>query len=129
MSVQDAVRAEAGAQEDTRVLTEAVRRIAEFWNLSNAALGGVLGLSAATVSRLRNGERTLEPGSKSFELAQFLVRLFRGVDALMGSDDEAARSWLRSDNRFLESRPIDLIQRIEGLTRTCHYVDTMRGPS
>jgi hypothetical protein len=32
----------------------------------------------------------MEPQSKAFELGQHLVRLFRGLDALMGSDDEAS---------------------------------------
>lgn len=36
-----------------RVLSEAIARIATFWQLSNARLGAILGLSAPTVSRLR----------------------------------------------------------------------------
>ncbi|MGQ7440648.1 antitoxin Xre-like helix-turn-helix domain-containing protein, partial [Streptococcus suis] len=77
-----------------RVLSEAIARIATFWQLSNARLGAILGLSAPTVSRLRGGSYRLEAGSKSFELAQHLLRLFRSLDSWLGQDDEAARSWL-----------------------------------
>ena len=97
-----------------------------FWGLSNAKLGLVLGLSAASVSRLRSGQGTLEPKSKSFEAGQFLLRLFRSLDALLGSDDAAARSWLTAHNRDLDARPIELIDSFKGLMSVCDYVDAHR---
>ena len=68
------------------MLTAAVSRVATCWKLTNEQLGAVLGLSPATASRLRTGGFELDRSSKSFELGQYLVRLFRGLDALMGSD-------------------------------------------
>ena len=112
--------------EDDRVLTTAVSRIAQFWGLTNAKLGAVLGLSAATVSRLRSGQARLDPASKSFEAGQFLLRLFRSLDALLGSDDQAARSWLATRNLDLGARPIDLIDSFKGLITICDYVDAHR---
>ena len=112
--------------EDDRVLTAAVSRIADFWGLTNAKLGAVLGLSAATVSRLRSGQAKLDPASKSFEAGQFLLRLFRSLDALLGSDDQAARSWLATRNLDLGARPIDLIDSFKGLITVCDYVDAHR---
>jgi len=112
--------------EAARVLSTAVGRIAEFWQLSNARLGAIIGLSGPTVSRLRNGQFTLEPGSKSFELAQHLLRLFRSLDSWLGQDDASARSWLVTRNIDLEARPIDLLPTIRGLLRTSDYVDTLR---
>lgn len=114
------------AAEDDRVLTTAVARIADFWGLTNAKLGAVLGVSAATVSRLRSGQARLDPASKSFEAGQFLLRLFRSLDALLGSDDQAARSWLSTRNLDLGARPIDLIDRFMGLITVCDYVDAHR---
>ena len=111
---------------DDRILTSAVSRIAEFWGLTNAKLGAVLGLSAATVSRLRSGQTKLDPASKSFEAGQFLLRLFRSLDALFGSDDQAARSWLATRNLDLGARPIDLIDSFKGLITVCDYVDAHR---
>lgn len=110
-----------------RVLTQAVRRIAEAWKLSNAQLGAVIGLSGPTVSRLRtNSSWQLEPDSKPFELAAYLTRLFRSLDSLAGSNDEWSRHWLTTENRDLRARPIDMLSRIGGLIEVCDYVDAFR---
>ena len=81
---------------ECRVLTEAVGRVATLWKLTNDQLGAILGLSPATASRLRSGSFALEPASKPFELGQYLVRLFRSLDAIMASDDAASISWLQN---------------------------------
>lgn len=112
--------------EAPRVLTDAVSRIAGFWHLSNARLGVIIGLSGATVSRLRAGRYQLEPGSKPFELAQHLVRLFRSLDSWLGQDDESVRSWLSTPNMDLGDRPLALIATVRGLLRTSDYVDALR---
>lgn len=113
--------------DDTaRVLGEAVARIAGFWQLSNARLGAILGLSAPSVSRLRAGSYRLEPGSKPFELAQHLLRLFRSLDSWLGQDDEAARSWLATPNLDLGGPPIALIGTVRGLLGIGDYVDALR---
>lgn len=112
--------------DDGKLLTSAVVRIAEFWGLTNGKVGTVLGLSAATVSRLRSGKAELDPASKSFEAAQHLLRLFRSLDALLGSDDMAARAWLATPNVDLDGRPIDLVDSFKGLMTVCDYVDAHR---
>jgi uncharacterized protein (DUF2384 family) len=112
--------------EAPRVLSDAVRRIADLWQLPNARLGAILGLSGSTASRLRAGRYRLESGSKPFELAQHLLRLFRSLDSWLGQDDEAARSWLATPNLDLGERPIDLLPTIRGLLRTSDYVDALR---
>ncbi|MDE2403198.1 MAG: DUF2384 domain-containing protein [Sphingomonadales bacterium] len=108
------------------VLTRAVARIAQLWGLSNARLAQVLGVSPATVSRLHAGTASLDPASKSFEAGQFLLRLFRSLDALLGSDDAAARQWLATVNRDLDARPLDRIATMRGLIEVCDYVDFYR---
>lgn len=113
-------------RSDGEVLSSAIARIAEFWGLSNAKLGAVLGLSPATVSRVRSGKSQLDPASKSFEAGQVLLRLFRALDALLGSDDDAARRWLATPNLDLDARPIDLIDSFRGLITVCDYVDAHR---
>jgi uncharacterized protein (DUF2384 family) len=111
---------------DGVLAAKAVQRIAEFWSLTNDGLGEMLGLSASTVSRLRNGSWQFQPGTKSFELAQYLIRLFRSLDSLLGSDDVAARSWLASENRDLGGKPIELIRTIRGLSDVADLVDDYR---
>lgn len=109
------------------VLSSAVSKISDIWELSNARLAAVLGLSPATASRLRKGQTTLDPASKSYEAGQFLLRLFRSLDALLGSDDAAARRWLAADNVDLGDKPLDHIVTMRGLIETCDYVDFYRG--
>ncbi len=111
---------------DGKVLTSAIARISEFWSFTNAKLGAVLGVSESTASRLRSGKAELDPASKSFEAAQFLLRLFRSLDALLGSDDMSARAWLTTANLDLDARPIDLIDSFKGLLTVCDYVDAHR---
>jgi uncharacterized protein (DUF2384 family) len=112
--------------DDGKLLTSAVARIAEFWGLTNPRLGAILGVSESTASRLRSGKAELDPASKSFEAAQFLLRLFRSLDALLGSDDMSARAWLSTTNLDLEARPLDLVESFKGLMTVCDYVDAHR---
>jgi hypothetical protein len=121
VATQLALQADQG-----RVLSEAVARVAACWKLTNDQLGAVVGISAATASRLRSGSYQLQRAEKAFELGQYLVRLFRSLDALMGSDDAASMSWLKSENIDLGGRPIDLIRTIRGLSDVADYVDDYR---
>jgi len=54
------------------------------------------------------------------------VRLFRSLDAIVGSDDTAARAWMRSDNSALGGVPLELIRDAAGLVRTVDYLDSAR---
>lgn len=113
-------------KSDSEVLTSATVRIADLWGLSNARLGTILGVSPATASRLKTGHAQLDPASKSFEAGQFLLRLFRSLDAVMGSDDAAARRWLAAPNLDLDSAPGEMITSFRGLITVCDYMDSIR---
>jgi uncharacterized protein (DUF2384 family) len=118
---------EALASERERVLAEALGRAADHRGLTTAKLAKIVGISEPSVSRLRRGAFVLADGSKPFELAQLLLRLFRGLDAITGGDDQAARSWLRGPNSALAGRePIELIQTARGLVDATTYVDARR---
>jgi uncharacterized protein (DUF2384 family) len=119
---QDASLADA----ESRVLSTAVAQVADAWDLTNAELASVLGISPASASRLRAGTYKLRRVEKAFELGQVLVRAFRGLDALTGSDDRAARSWLRTRQVDLDPRPITLIATIGGLMRVADLIDAYR---
>jgi uncharacterized protein (DUF2384 family) len=116
----------AAHPDEGRVLTTALNRIVDLWRLTNEQLGSILGVSAAQASRLKNQQVLLARGTKQFELTQYLVRLFRSLDSIVGSDDKAARSWLAAYNLDLEGRPIDMLPSIRGLIRVCDYVDAFR---
>jgi len=84
-------------------------------------------LSEATVSRMRSGDYELRADEKAFELALLFVRLYRSLDAIVGGEDEVARSWLRNPNKALGAEPLKLIQTVSGLTDVIHYLDARRG--
>jgi hypothetical protein len=109
-----------------RVLTEAVANVARYWKLPNERLGQILGISDSSVSRLRSGKYLLEPGAKAFELGQYLVRLFRGLDSLTGADDRSSAAWLAAPHPQLGGVPLELMTSIAGLIRVCDFVDDAR---
>jgi transcriptional regulator with XRE-family HTH domain len=109
------------------VLGAAVLRAAELLGLNQQKLGTILGLSAPTVSRLASGAYLLDEARKEWELATLFVRLFRSLDALVGSNDASARAWLNGENLGLGGKPIELIRTAEGLVRAVHYLDAARG--
>lgn len=112
-----------------QVLTRAVLRAADLLGLSSAALARILGVSEASVSRLASGARSVDPQSKEGELALLLVRVYRSLDALVGTDASQRQAWLQGHNRALNGRPIDLIQRADGLVNVVAYLDAMRAPA
>ena len=110
-----------------KTLTKATTRAALLLDLTQAELAAVIGVSPATASRMANGTYVLEPGNKTWELAALFVRLFRSLDALVGSNETHARAWLTSANHALGAPPKDLIPHAEGLVRVVHYLDSARG--
>ena len=72
------------------VVTEAVIRAADQLGVNAKSLSSVLGVSEATVSRMRRKDFLLERGSKPFELGVLFVRLFRSLDAIVGGDETVA---------------------------------------
>jgi transcriptional regulator with XRE-family HTH domain len=114
------------AADPAAILSRATVRAAGFLGIAQGELAQVIGVSGATLSRLANGRRHLEPGSKPWQLAALFVRLFRSLDAIVGSDDAAARAWLRSENTALGGVPLTLIRDPAGLVRTVDYLDAAR---
>jgi DNA-binding XRE family transcriptional regulator len=108
------------------VLTKAVLRAADQLDMTNKALANVIGVSEATVSRMRRGDYTLQPAQKSFELAILFVRFYRSLDAIVGGDDSVARAWLKNWNTALNGAPLSLIQTVPGLMNAIQYLDARR---
>jgi hypothetical protein len=116
----------AARPDKAAVLTKAVLRAATRLGLTNKVLATVIGLSEATVSRMRAGEYLLQPGHKPFELAVLFVRLYRSLDAIVGGDDAVAGSWLKNSNAVLDAPPLALIQTVPGLMNVIQYLDARR---
>jgi transcriptional regulator with XRE-family HTH domain len=113
--------------EPRLVLTSAVLRACALLEITQSSLAQILGLSPSTVSRMASGAYTLDDQKKEWELGALFVRLFRSLDAVIGSNDAAARRWLNSENSGLKARPIDMIRSTEGLVHVVQYLDAARG--
>ncbi|MGW9231323.1 MbcA/ParS/Xre antitoxin family protein [Pseudorhizobium sp. NPDC055634] len=111
---------------EAQVVTKATVAAAERLGLNARSLAAVLGVSEASVSRMKRLDHLLEKGTKPFELALLLIRLFRSLDAIAGGDETVARKWLRNSNTALGGVPADRITTITGLTDVLAYLDARR---
>jgi uncharacterized protein (DUF2384 family) len=110
------------------VLTKAVVRAADHLGVSAQVLAEIIGVSPASVSRMRQERFVLEAGSKPFELGVLFVRMFRSLDTIVGGDVAAARQWLSGHNVLLSARPIDALKSVSGLAHVVAYLDARRAP-
>jgi hypothetical protein len=110
------------------VLSKAVLRAADQLAVPSVLLARILGLSEASVSRMRRGSFELAGDSKAFELGVLFVRLFRSLDALVGGDTASARKWFTADNTALGAAPNRLVVSIGGLVDVVAYLDARRAP-
>ncbi|GAB1580626.1 antitoxin Xre/MbcA/ParS toxin-binding domain-containing protein [Phyllobacterium phragmitis] len=120
-------RPEPGPSERASVVTKALIRAADLLAINGKELALIIGLSEASLSRLRRGSDAALTG-KPYELALLFIRLYRSLDAIMGGDDAAAREWLRADNTALGGKPLERIRTIDGLAHVLAYLDARRAP-
>lgn len=114
------------AVADSALVAKATIRAAERLSIRSKALARIIGVSEATVSRMKQGGYPLEPHQKPFELAVLFMRLFRSLDAMTGGDEQVAAAWLANDNTALSGKPIELIQTVSGLANVIQYLDARR---
>jgi hypothetical protein len=112
--------------DDAVVLTKAVLRAADKLGVRGSVLALVLGVSEATISRLKSGDTRLESDTKPFELGVMFVRLFRSLDAIAGGDEAVARAWLANPNSALGGKPVEKIRNLAGLIDVIAYLDARR---
>jgi transcriptional regulator with XRE-family HTH domain len=119
-------QAQVQVRSDSDLVAKAFLRAADNLRLSNKSIAGIIGVSEATVSRMKKGDYALETGQKPFQLAVLFVRLYRSLDALTGGDDEVSSKWLSGPNGALDGPPIEVIQSVSGLMNVIGYLDARR---
>lgn len=116
----------SSALRPEHVLGKAVLAAASRLGVRGRHLADVLGMSEATISRVRR-RPTVDPASKAGEMSLLFLRLFRSLDALVGGNDMQAQAWLRGENAHTGGVPIEQIRTVEGLVNVVQYLDGMRG--
>jgi uncharacterized protein (DUF2384 family) len=111
-------------RSESAIVAKAALRAADRLDVTTKLLAKIIGVSEATISRMRRGEHPLE--NKPFELAVMFIRLCRLLDAVIGGDDAVAKAWLRNKNSALKEAPIDLVQSVWGLTEVIQYLNARR---
>lgn len=115
------------AVDRPQLLASAALRAANLLDVPQRTLADIVGVSASTISRAAQGGSGIDPDSKVGELAMLWVRVFRSLDAIVGSNDVAARAWLHSPNTaFGERTPLACVRSAEGLIHVLHYLDSAR---
>jgi DNA-binding XRE family transcriptional regulator len=112
--------------DERQVLAVALNNLKELLHLSAEDLGKIIGVHRNTVSRfLKKGE--IDPKSKEGELSLLLIRVYRSLFALNGGNPDAMRHWLTTNNRHIQSIPLDAMKTVLGLSRVVNYLDAVRG--
>jgi transcriptional regulator with XRE-family HTH domain len=125
IEMQNAAEIPVDPEAAHAVVTKAVRRVAEAVGVSQKELAQILGVSEATVSRFASG-KVIDLTKKEGELALLFVRMFRSLDALVGSEAKA-RLWFHAHNDHLGGVPAERVRTVEGLVHVAEYLDAMRG--
>ncbi len=109
------------------VAAKAAFRAAQEMGLSQRDLAEAIGVSGATVSRMKDGGYDL--GGKPLELALCLIRVFRSLDAIVGGDSASLKGWIANRNDILGASPRALILTATGLIEVMQYLDSARAPT
>jgi uncharacterized protein (DUF2384 family) len=113
--------------EKELVLTKAVLNLARFYELTGKDLSEIIGISEASATRLNQGKKFISPYTKEGEIALLLLRVYRGLNALVGNNHQKAKTWLNSFNSYFNKKPIEQMKTILGLAEVLNYLDAMRG--
>ena len=120
------VLAHSPALNEGRVLAKAAFRASALLGLSQKELAVTIGVSPASVSRMKDGSFQLV--GKPFELVACLVRVFRSLDAIIGGDRGVMRALMRAENSALSGIPRALVVTAPGLVEGMQYLDAARAP-
>ena len=113
--------ADASAQP-SQVLGQALVRAGKELGLTQVELGTVVGRDRTAISR-----QSLDPTSKSGELALLLIRAYRALYVLVGGDAKQMKHWMHTSNQHVGGVPAELIRSVQGLNRVVEYLDAIRG--
>jgi hypothetical protein len=114
--------ADSGAAQPSVVLTRALVKAGKELGLTQADIGAIVGRDRTALSR-----GTIEPQTKSGELALLLIRAYRALYVLVGGDARQMKHWMRTGNHHVGGVPAERVRNVPGLMRVVEYLDAIRG--
>lgn len=108
-----------------QVLTKAILKLADAYGLSRKDIQSIIGISKSTVTRIKKGTTWISPATKKGELALLLLRVYRGLNSLVGNNHEKAKLWLNSYNTSFNQKPIAALKTVIGLVQVLDYLDNI----
>ena len=103
-------------------LTKAFLNAGKALGLTQDDLGAIVGRDRTVFRR-----KGIDPASKAGELALLLVRVYRGLYALVGGEEENLKHWMHTENRHTGGVPVEQVKSVAGLVRIVEYLDAIRG--
>jgi len=114
--------ADSAALQPSVVLTRALTKAGKELGLTQADLGTIVGRDRTALSR-----GSIEPQSKSGELALLVVRAYRALYVLVGGEARQMKHWMHTANHHVGGVPVELMRTVPGLMRVVEYLDAIRG--
>lgn len=112
--------------EHGEYLSRATIRAGKSLGMSDASVARAIGLSEPAFEQMVQGKYRLSPATKPGEIALLLITLSQSIDRLSGQEDETRLAWMQKHNAALGGAPAQLVERVEGLVATLHYLDGVR---
>ncbi len=112
----------AASPDRARVLGEATLNAVRALGLTQGDLQAIIGRHPSNVRR-----HGIDPATKAGELALLLIRVYRGLFALLGGDARSMRHWMHTANRDTGGVPAEQLRSIQGLAEVVAYLDALRG--
>jgi len=110
------------ALNENNVLKTAAINASKELGITQQNLAKMVGRSRITIA-----QSGIDPESKPGELALLVIRVYRGLYAILGGDRTNMRIWMSSHNAYLGGVPVTCMEDPVGLVHTVEYLDAMRG--
>jgi len=107
--------------DDQMVLAKATARAGRALGFTQDETANILGYDRSVFAR---GIKPTD--NKKAELAMLLIRIYRNLYVLVGTDGEPMRHWMRTENYHTRGVPAEQVKSVYGLAEVVSYLDAIR---
>lgn len=112
--------------EEASVLTQAMLRASTLLGMERTEVAEAIGVSPQTLERYVRKTSALRRGSKQWELATMLVRIYLTGSILVDDNQALLQAWASSYNRAFNSSPREAFRTAQGLSAVYNYLHSER---